>query len=141
MKGKVRFAKKKDSKRITELCNSDPKNLTGDGKTNYDKEDIEDYIKNKLNKIFVYEMNGKLVGLLIAQFWENYVYLHTIVVDEKHRKKEIGKILMSHMERLAKEQGKYTISLFSEIRNKNMHNFIQKRGYKEGNKFIYYSKK
>jgi ribosomal protein S18 acetylase RimI-like enzyme len=140
MKGKIRSAIRDDIKQITELCNSDPQNLLGDSENKYDEKDIEDYLNNRLNRIWVCELNEEIIGVLITQFWKNYVYLHTIVVDEKYRGKGIGKMLMDCMENLAKEQGKYVIELYTEVKNKKMQNLIKKREYKKGDKFIFYSK-
>ena len=132
---------RKDVEIITELFNSEPDVLLGDGETKYSEDDIESYLNNRLNKSFVCEVDEDVVGVLLAQFWKNYVYLHTIVVDAEFREKGVGSILMNAMEKLAKEEKKYVIELFSEIGNKSMQSFVKKRNYEKGGKFVFYSKK
>lgn len=141
MKGKIRLATKKDIDDIVKLHNSDP-NLSGDDKMDFcEYEDIEDYIKNKLNKIFVYELDGKLISTLIAQFWTNYIYLMAIIVDKKHQGKGIGKKLMDYLEEKAKERDIPLIEAFTELNNKKMRKIFEKRGYRKGKTFLYYLKK
>ncbi len=139
--GKIRLATKEDINKITILYNSDLKNLSGDNKTRIHKEDIEDYFKNKLNKIFIYEIDKRIAGFLIAQFWRHYIHLHIIIINEKYRRQGIGEELIGYLEKLAKKQDKYFLDLFTEINNKNMKNLLKKRKYQSGNKFIFYSKK
>jgi len=139
--GKIRKATKKDVSKMTKLFNSDPKNLFGDSKSKFYKEDIEDYLKKRLNKMIVYEKNNQVAGVLLAEFWEGYVYLHILVIDKKYQGQGIGTKLIDHLEKLAIKEKKYAISLFTEIHNKKMQEILKKRKYNKGNKFIFYNKK
>lgn len=58
------------------------------------------------------EENGKLIAGLIA-YMSVYriLYVDTVFVDEKYRRKGYGRKLIQEMERLAKEQGVNTIRL------------------------------
>lgn len=140
MEGKIRLAKKNDVKKITNLFNSS-KNLWGNDKIKYDDEDIDDYMSLRINKFIVYEINKKIVGVLLAQFWKNYVYLHTIVISEKYQRKGIATKLMNYLEHSAKAEGKQLIEMEVKSNNKKMKKILKKRNYAQGNKLIYYYKK
>jgi len=136
---KIRLAKTKDAKEILKLFNSN-KNLWGNNYINYGKEDILDYLKAKINRMFVYEFNNKIKGVLLAQFWKKYVYIHTIVVDKKDQNHGIATKLMNYLEHHAKSENKNLIEMDVETTNKKMRKFVKTRDYKHGNKFIYYLK-
>jgi ribosomal protein S18 acetylase RimI-like enzyme len=140
MKGKIRLARKEDANKIRNMLNEEKKNILAGFDSEYDEEDIKDYIENKLNKVLIYEINNEIVGFLIAQFWKYYVYLHLIVIDKKYRGKGIGKELLKNLEELAKKNKKISIELFVEKDNKIMKNIIKKIDYKEGEEFFYYLK-
>lgn len=140
MQGKIRLATEKDIEDIVRLHNSDP-NLSGDDKTDFcEFEDITDYLKNNITKIFVYEFNGKIIGFLIAQFNTKYIYLIVILVDREYRGKGIGKELMNYLEEKTNEQNIPLIETFTGINNKKMQDIFEKRGYKKGKTFLYYSR-
>lgn len=139
MNGKIRKAKKKEAIRILRLFNSD-KNLIGDDNIKYEKRDILDYLGNKLCKIVVYDINKKIVGACLFQFWKTYIYIQTLIIHKKFRGKGIGSLLVSYVENIAKKGKRGTIELFVEANNKNMRRFTEKRDYKKGKNIIYCSK-
>lgn len=142
MKVKIRKARREDAKSILKILN-ESKNLRGNDKVRHEFElgDIIDYINNKLDKVFVYELDKKVVGVFIAQFWKTYIHLHSIAVDSKYQGKGVGKSLINFLEHLAKKPKRYLITAFTGINNKKMISIFKKRGYKRGKKFIFFSKK
>ena len=65
-------------------------------------EDIKDYIKK--DSVFLALLENKAVGAMFLEFYTNYIYLNTIIVDEKYRKKGIGKALVDFLEDQAKKK-------------------------------------
>lgn len=140
-KFKIRKAEMSDTPRMLELFNSDP-NLVG-GDFNYQAKHMPEFITNPVNKTFVYEVDGVVVGVIQTQFWKEseYVYLNDIVVDKDYQRKGIGLALQGYVEDLAKKEGCEYIYLFSEINNKKAHELLKKGGFKEDKKFIFFNKK
>ena len=136
---KIRLAKRTDALRITRLFNSN-RHLLGDSETGYNTQDIKDFLRAKMSRVILYERNGKLIGAFFAQFWRDYVYLHTIIVGKSHRRQGIGKKLMDYVEELAKKEGKSLIEFDVGVENKGMKSFLKDRHYRKGKTFTYYSK-
>jgi len=136
---KIRKATLKDARKILNLLN-ESSNLRGNDRENYELQDVIDYINNKLNKIFVYELDKKIVGVFISQFWKTYVYLHLIAVDNKYQGKGIGKDLFNFLENLARKYKRELIEVDTEINNKVMKSLLEGRQYKRGKEFLFYSK-
>lgn len=133
----IRKAKLNDAKNILRLYNQS-KNLYGEDSVGYDMEDIKDYIKK--DSVFLALLENKAVGAMFLEFYTNYIYLNTIIVDEKYRKKGIGKALVDFLEDLAKKKKVELIEMFVEENNSIMKGFLSKRNYNSGKKFIYYLK-
>ena len=137
---KIRLATIDDIPRILELANSDL-NLIGDDSLSYSKEDFEESVLSNLNKIYVYEIGESIVGFILIQLFEKakYVYIDILIVDPNYRKQGIGTELMNHIYR-ASNQNNNLFIIFVEINNKEMQQFIEKRGFKRGKQFFFYSK-
>lgn len=131
---KIRKATMKDAPRILELLNSS-ENLTFNKKIKFDLDDVKDYFNKKFIKIYVCEINEKIVGVFIAQFWKNYVHAHLLVVDKRYQGEGIGRKLMDFREEMARKEKKEMIESFVEINNKKMRKILKKRGYHEGKTF------
>jgi len=140
-KMKIRKATKKDAKEILKLFNSDLY-LTANDELHYKDYMIEEYLTNPVNKLIVAELNGKVVGTMLAEFWKKakYVYANDLVVDKKHQRKGIGLQLCNYMEKLAKKQGCNLIFFFTEVKNKKLQKMAKKMKYERGKKFYFYSK-
>jgi ribosomal protein S18 acetylase RimI-like enzyme len=136
---KIRYATLKDSERITELFNSNKK-LWGDNNIGYDVDDIKHYIKTDLDEMIVYESNKEIVGVMLAQFWTDFVHLQTLIVDRKYRNKGIGGKLMRHLNKISRKRGKNLIEIDVEVNNDGMRRFLLRRKFKRGKSFAYYSK-
>ncbi len=139
MKVKIRKATLKDAQKILKLLN-ESNNLRGNDREYYELQDVKDYINNKLNKIFVYELDKKIVGVFISQFWKTYVYLYLIAVDSRYQGKGIGKDLFNFLENLTRKYQRELIEVDTEINNKKMKSLLEGRQYKRGKEFLFYSK-
>lgn len=138
---KVRFAKKTDKKRILELYNSSQDMWYGSSKdSGYNEKEILEYITDKKNRMFVFEEDKKVLGVLLAEFHSDYVYLHTIIVDKNSRKKGIGKILLDNLDKLAKKEGKKVIETVTSKQNQAMQNLFSKLNYRRAKEFVAYQK-
>ena len=139
---KIRKATKKDTPRILKLFNSDP-NLVGNDDIKYTRNHILEYITNPVNKMFIYEMEGKIAGAILAEFWKKakYVYINVIVVDPAYRRKGIGTQLIQYIEKLAKDQKIYLLFGLTEENNIKIQKLMKKVSYKKGKRFYFYSKR
>ncbi|MBI2042895.1 GNAT family N-acetyltransferase [Candidatus Pacearchaeota archaeon] len=137
---KIRKATMKDASQILKLLNSDTKMSVNGKKGDYNKYDVEDYIKEKNNQTFVYEEDNKILGVIICHFFTSYFYLGSIIVDKNFQRKGIGKKLVKYIETLAKKRGIRYVELITKIENIGMQNLLKKLNYKKGDKFFAYSK-
>ena len=96
----------------------------------------------KSNKLIVAELNKKVVGVMLAEFWKKarYVYANNLVVDKKYQRKGIGLQLCNYMENLAKKQRCNLMFFFTEVGNKKLQKMAKKMKYERGKKFYFYSK-
>jgi len=138
---KIRRAKESDKLQILDLLNLEPAAREED-ELAYDEECVEEYIKGKSFETFVCEMNGKVVGLVIAHVRRigGYAELYNVVVDKKYRKKGMGIRMMKFMEEHLRKLGIANIFLYTLHNNKNMQGLSEKMSYKKGKNFLSYSK-
>jgi len=138
---KIRKATLRDSKKILKLFNSDA-NLVGDDELKYKDYHIQEYLTNPIHKLFVAEIDKKVVGALLTEFWKKaqYVYMNDLVIDKKFQGKGIGTALNNYVEDLAKKQGHHLIFFFTEVDNKKMQSLAKKLNFKKGKKFYFFSK-
>jgi ribosomal protein S18 acetylase RimI-like enzyme len=141
MEGKIRKAALKDARRIKELYNSS-KNLwyRNSKEDKYDFKEIKEYIVSRKNKMFIFEIKSKIVGVLLAEFHSDYTYLHTLVVDRDYRHKGIGKALMNKLEEESRKNKFLTIEAITEEKDIPMQKLFRELDYKKGKKFIAYVK-
>lgn len=141
MKTKIRRTNLNDAEKLLNLINSSQQ-LTGDDEIQYTKEMIIEYITNPINLFYVYEIDNKIAGIVLAEFWKKakFVYLTIIIVDEEHQGKGIGKKLMNYIEELAKKHNMGALYGYTEINNEKMKNLFSKLNYKKGKKYFFYSK-
>jgi len=139
----IRKATKKDIRRIVELLNSS-ENLAGNegDSEGWYKSDILDFLSHKLYIVFVCELDKKIVGVSVMELHKiaRHVYYYAMVVDENYRGKGIGSKMMDYAENFAKKKKVLFTWGFVEENNTAMKKLFAKRGYKEGKKFIYFSK-
>jgi ribosomal protein S18 acetylase RimI-like enzyme len=140
MNPKIRIARITDAKIINQLLNTDPHLSMQGNKGDYNIEDTKEFIKSKINKVLVYEIDKKIVGVIIAQIWKTYCYLHLIVIDKNYRGKGIGTLLMNKIHEIAKERKIDCIESITEKENLKMQALFDKFDYKRGNEYISYIK-
>lgn len=138
--GKIRPANEKDAEKILELFNSDLY-LTGKN-FKYNPDHVKEYLFNNLCKLFVYELNNEIMGIISAEFWENAksVWVGEVIVDEKYRKRGIATQLINYLTELAKKEGMTAINTDVDINNKEMKSLLEKKGYKKGGIYFNYLK-
>jgi ribosomal protein S18 acetylase RimI-like enzyme len=135
---KIRLATKKDVGRIMQLLNGDVY-LTGTS-GDYAKKDIEIFVSTKIIRVFLCEIDGKVVGMCKIDVYGSYCYLNLISVDKNYRGKGIGSTLLDYVEKYLKKKGIGEIEGLTDESNKIMQNFFSRRGYKKGHKYIHYWK-
>lgn len=137
----IRAATIKDAKRIYELFNSNL-NLRGDNTTEYTKAEIIEYISSPLTHLFVYLLDKKIIASALVELWKKTkdVWLLVIVIDQKHQGEGVAKEMMDYIERLIKKERFDKIVCFVATTNAKMQKFLEKRRYRKGKKFFFYSK-
>jgi GNAT superfamily N-acetyltransferase len=96
--------------------------------------------------LLVAEENGEVVGTTvlailpgIAHGTSPFAVVEYMVVDEKQRSKGIGRALMEHCMKVAKEAGCYKIMLTSDKKRERAHKFYQSVGFEaSAHGFRYY---
>ncbi len=136
----IRLANEKDIQKILELFNSNL-NLIGDN-FRYDKNQITEYLINDNYRLFIYELNDKIIGVVSAELWKKakWAYVGEIIVDKNYRRKGIGTKLLDYVEKEAKKINISSIFIFVDENNKEMKELMKKRDHKGGRKYIHYSK-
>jgi GNAT superfamily N-acetyltransferase len=89
-------------------------------------------------RTIVAEIDGKVVGTLVVAILPNlahggapYAVVENVVVDEEHRGEGIGRALMHDALALARETGAYKLTLSTNARRKEAHEFYRSLGMKE----------
>jgi streptothricin acetyltransferase len=84
-----------------------------------DEVDAGDYINNPEKAVFFAYADGELAGQIrILKWWNAYAYIDDIVVDIKHRRKGIGRMLLAKAVEWAKA-GEFP-GLMLETQNNNV---------------------
>ena len=146
----VRKAQEEDIPRILELYRQLSHN-PGD----YQQASVSD-CRNVLRRmqeypgysLLVAEDDGDVVGTTMMAILPGFAHLTSpfavieyVVIDEKRRGRGIGKLLMEHCRKLAKEAGCYKIMLTSDKRRERAHKFYESLGYEaSAHGFRYYFK-
>ena len=91
------------------------------GTRKYNEKDLREILGNELRPIFVAEIDGEVVGDVFCVIEEtthsnNYrdtrtLYIDDICVDEKFRRKHVGRELMDFVMKWARDMGCYTVTL------------------------------
>jgi ribosomal protein S18 acetylase RimI-like enzyme len=135
----IRIAQNSDISALTNLFNSDV-NLLGEDNTGYGETDVHEYVADPRKKMFVYEYSGHIVGALLADYHNTYVYLDTLVVSHDFQKQGIGSKLLDHLEDDLSKNNIPLIEVLTSESNKVMQKILASRGFRKGNTFIFYSK-
>lgn len=95
------------------------------------------FARGKRSCVMVAERHGKTLGVLIGNYhldidWEGKVAkIQALIVEEKHRKKGIGKKLVQHFIEKAKRNGCCAVRSRINRKNKNARLFHEKLGFWE----------
>lgn len=108
------------------------------------KEKLQLVLNQPADKIFVAELDGKVVGYVHLSAYECIYFdslknVLALVVDENYRKQGVGRKLMEKAEEWAKETGSNGIRLVSGFNRTDAHQFYEHCGYtlrKEQKNFI-----
>ncbi len=141
MKERIRRGNIKDRKIILSLLNSDH-NVYGREDDRFQEKEVNQYLKDNLHKIFVYEFNKKVIAVMIAQFFKiaKYIYLYFLVVDKSYQAQGIATKLIDYLEAIAKKQGYSLIEGLTKKSNARMQNFFVKNKYKRGDLYLHFYK-
>ena len=108
----------------------------------YTKEQIKGYINDYVNRLFVAEIENKIAGIMLCEFWKRakHIYLYALVVDKKYQGKRVGTELNDYINEIAKKEKYKWIFMHTEVNNKKMINLLKKNKYKQGKKYYFFSK-
>jgi len=92
------------------------------------------YSDNPDERVIVAELAGEVVGwtsvAVVDHFYTDiYVEISGLVIDEKHRSKGIGSLLLGEVRRWAGEKGVATVRLRANILRKDAHRFYEREGF------------
>jgi GNAT superfamily N-acetyltransferase len=94
------------------------------------------YIQENNYDMYCY-VNEKIQGLITITQRDAFYYggkvaiIEDLVVDEKYREHDIGRILVEFVENELKRKGIKTIELASDLHRNQAHEFWEKLGYKK----------
>lgn len=114
----------------------------GDIGSNF-KEVFNRFARGKRSCVIMAEQHGKTLGVLIGSYyldidWEGKVAkIQALIVEEKHRKKRIGKKLVQHFTQKAKQNGCRAVRSRINRKNKNACLFHEKLGFWEAETYEY----
>ena len=87
-------------------------------------------------ELIVVEEYGEVIGTTMLMIVPNlshkglpWAVVENVVVDEEHRRKGIGKLMMNYCEKKAEEAGCNKVQLLSNKSRKEAHEFYQSIGY------------
>ena len=117
-----------------DLCSLNKNGLGYDYPEEKTKEKLRLVLSLPTDRIFVAELDGKLVGYIHLSayeciYFESLKNILTLVVDENYRHQGIGRQLIQAGERWAKETGSKGIRLSSGFNRTEAHQFYQHCGY------------
>ncbi len=95
-----------------------------------DKIDYTPYITNVDKVIFLAYANTQIAGqVILRKNWNHYAYVEDIVVDTRFRRQGIGRELISHAQRWARERNLTGIMLETQNNNVRACKFYESCGF------------
>lgn len=107
------------------------------------KEAFNKLAMSKISCVIMADQHGKTLGVLIGSYyldmdWEGKVAkIQALIVEEKHRKKGIGKKLVQHFIQKARQNGCRAVRSRINRKNKNACLFHEKLGFWEAETYEY----
>jgi len=101
------------------------------------KEVFNKFARGKGSCVIAAEQHGKTLGVLVGSYyldidWEGKIAkIQALIVEEKHRKRGIGKKLVQHFIQEAKQNGCLAVRSRVNSKNKNACLFHEKLGFWE----------
>ncbi len=139
MQYKIRKSKTKDIDQLVKLYNSDKTMKGFDSYVSlYSKENIKEYATNKHNLLLVCEYKDKVVGACLIEIHADYLFLHTIIVSKRHRRKGVGEMFMNRVKQECVNRNLRSIELFTEKANNGMQSLLSKQNYLKGKEYYFY---
>ena len=90
------------------------------------------------NRVYVAEINGEIVGTYALAILENMAHMGSksglvedVVVSQEYQRQGIGAQMMRHAIETCKENSCYKVSLSSNLKRENAHNFYDSIGFKK----------
>ncbi len=114
-------------------------------KINYANVDDFEYLKEKdrhvsaeilmekieRKEILVLRMGQSIVGWLrFNYFWDNFPFMNLLMIENRHRSKGYGRLLVGFWEEEMKQKG-HKLLLTSTMSNESAQHFYRKLGYKD----------
>jgi len=117
-----------------DLCSLNKNGLGYDYPEEKTKEKLRLVLSLPTDRIFVAELDGKLVGYIHLSayectYFESLKNILALVVDENYRNQGVGRQLIQAGEEWAKETGSKGIRLVSGFNRTDAHQFYQHCGY------------
>lgn len=135
----IRLADPDDNKALTVLLNTNT-NIFGEDGTGFGDTDTLEYITDPKKKVFVCQHDAQLVGALIADYHNTYSHLETLIVHPDFQKSGVGSALFDFYEQDLEQLGIPLIEVLTGIDNTVMQSMLARRGFRQGNTFVFYSK-
>ncbi len=138
----IRDAERKDIAAIQALLNSHEA-LRATPDAAYDERHVAGLLESPVNRVYVCDQDGAVVGVLVAEFWteKGYCFLDFLVVDAAHRGRGIGSRLYRHLEGRCAAAGIGSIASLVKTENRFMRDWSRRLGFTEGSELRYYEKR
>ena len=138
---KIRKAKESDKDSIRDLLNADSGN-TGDDELYYEDKHAMEYLKGKAFETFVAEVDGKSVGVIMANVFPigEYAEMYNIAIDKRYGKKGVATKLMDFFENYLRKKKIEIVYGYVNYNNKSSQRMMEKLHYQKGKKIWFYSK-
>ena len=95
-------------------------------------------MENKHNHFLVCERKEKIIGACLIEIHADYLFLHTVIILKKHRKKGIGTEFMDRVKKECVDRNLRSIELFTEKSNHAMQLLLDKQDYLKGKEYYFY---
>jgi predicted N-acetyltransferase YhbS len=137
----IRLAEKIDIPRIVELyreltiTTSEVEHSHSPSLANYEHVFAE-IRADPRQELLVVEEQGEVVGTIVLLVIPNlshnatpWAFLENLIVTEKHRGKGLGRMLLEHAVRRARQSGCHMVELCSDVRRKEAHSLYNSMGF------------